>query len=175
MPHPPSPPEQPSAAARLTLTPGAVVDPAAALALATAWLPRFTRRTEQLLRTLHDSHATLAAADDDHAPLIALLRPEAWPTPPAWLALQAFQPGDYALPHRLRDALPAAAHDPGWVAVCPLTGSELAGLTLWDGERFVRVPDEPGRAVVADPDAWGWTSPVGDRARYALVLGGPRA
>jgi hypothetical protein len=56
--------------------------------------------------------------------------------------------------------------------VCPLTRSALDGVTVWNGDRFVRVLDEPGRAVTAEPDAWCWTSPVADGARYAMALGG---
>ncbi len=156
----------------LTLPQGVITDCATATELAVQWAPRFTARTEQALETLHARYASFIPDGADRDAVLALLALDALPAEPNWVVLRRYQPGDYALPHRLRAELETAADEVRWLLVCPLTQSAVDGVTIWDGERFVRVMDRAGRAVAADPDFWCWTSPVGGSTRYTVALGG---
>lgn len=158
----------------LALRPGLVHESAAVLELARA-VPYTPVADTGVLETLSDQHGVSLPDGPERDSLTARIDVGVLPREPLWIALHRYAPGDYALPHRLRDRLPGASDDLAWVVVCTLTGAAPDGCTVWDGERFVRVADEPGLGLQARPDTWCWTSPVLGDTRYTLTLGGRRA
>jgi hypothetical protein len=156
----------------LTLAQGVITDCAAAAELVSRCAPRFVPRAEQTLENLNTSYASFTPAGADRQAVSALLALAVLPGEPEWIVLRRYEPGDYALPHRMGTELDDAADEARWVLVCPLAGNTEDGITTWDGERFVRVMDRPGQAVVAGTDTWCWTSPVRGRTRYTVAVGG---
>lgn len=156
----------------LTLLEGVITDCAVADELVTGWASHFVARAEKTLAGLSAHYSSFTPDGAARAALLALLVLDALPAEPSWVAVRRYQPGDYALPHRLRAELEDAADGVRWALVCPLANAATDGITVWDGERFVRVLDKAGRAVAAAPEAWCWTSPVRGRTRYTVSLGG---
>jgi hypothetical protein len=156
----------------LSYVPGLISDPAGMVALVSGWADRFTPQDGPGLDDMSAQYATFVPDGGDYDELKTFLALDLLPTPPRWLVLQKYRHGDYSLPRRLHMDLPASREEVSWAATCPLTRDPADGVTIWGGDRFVRLTDERGLAVVADADAWCWTSPVQGEIRYTMTLGG---
>mgnify|MGYP001158988590 CR=1 FL=1 len=156
----------------LSYVSGLISDPVEMVAAVSGWAHRFTPQEGPGLDDMSARYATFVADGGDYDTLKGFLALDLLPAPPRWLVLQQYQHGDYSLPRRLHMDLPVSREEVSWVATCPLTRDAADGVTIWGGDRFVRLTDERGLAVIADADAWYWTSPVQGDIRYAMTLGG---
>jgi hypothetical protein len=126
------------------------------------------------LRSRHGVLHLAEAPEPVRTEVARLLAPAGLPGVPTATVLRRYRPGEYALPHRLREEVPGTG--PGdWVRLFSLTGSAGDSVTYWAGNDFVRCFDRAGRAVPAPPDAWCWSSPVRGSTRYTAAFGGTRA